>query len=302
MEDKENGHINVIWFCVDGTSSKLFPDTIKSLCKAVSMWKSVPIIVVITKSYSVLEREQNIEMVKNGFKKYKKCADSIRSIIPVVASTYALNEDLYVPPEGITELIEVTNELLPEGINTAESNINKYKLNRKRALAQSVVGASTTAGVIVGAVPIPFADAVILTPIELAEIRAIAQIYGIGGDEKSKKLFNTIIEVGTVSAMAKTVIAGLKAIPVINMGAGIINSVIAGSFVAIIGEATIYAFEQVYLGNKTIDDIDWARKVVEDKLSTEFINKVSMALNQISDNTDKNAIGKIVFELFSSKK
>ena len=100
----------------------------------------------------------------------------------------------------------------------------------------------------------------------------------------------------------KTVIAGLKAIPVINMGAGIINSVIAGSFVAIIGEATIYAFEQVYLGNKTIDDIDWARKVVEDKLSTEFINKVSMALNQISDSTDKNAIGKIVFELFSSKK
>ena len=302
MEDKENGHINVIWFCVDGTSSKLFPDTIKSLCKAVSMWKSVPIIVVITKSYSVLERDKNIEMVKNGFKKYKKCADSIRNIIPVVASTYALNEDLYVPPEGITELIEVTNELLPEGINTAESNINKYKLNRKRALAQSVVGASTTAGVIVGAVPIPFADAVILTPIELAEIRAIAQIYGIGGDERSKKLFNTIIEVGTVSAMAKTVIAGLKAIPVINMGAGIINSVIAGSFVAIIGEATIYAFEQVYLGNKTIDDIDWARKVVEDKLSTEFINKVSMALNQISDNTDKNAIGKIVFELFSSKK
>ena len=180
VEDKENGHINVIWFCVDGTSSKLFPDTIKSLCKAVSMWKSVPIIVVITKSYSVLEREQNIEMVKNGFKKYKKCADSIRNIIPVVASTYALNEDLYVPPEGITELIEVTNELLPEGIKTAESNINKYKLNRKRALAQSVVGASTTAGVIVGAVPIPFADAVILTPIELAEIRAIAQIYGIG--------------------------------------------------------------------------------------------------------------------------
>ena len=239
---------------------------------------------------------------ENGFKKYKKCADSIRNIIPVVASTYALNEDLYVPPEGITELIEVTNELLPEGIKTAESNINKYKLNRKRALAQSVVGASTTAGVIVGAVPIPFADAVILTPIELAEIRAIAQIYGIGGDERSKKLFNTIIEVGTVSAMAKTVIAGLKAIPVINMGAGIINSVIAGSFVAIIGEATIYAFEQVYLGNKTIDDIDWARKVVEDKLSTEFINKVSVALNQISDSTDKNAIGKIVFELFSSKK
>ena len=53
---EEDHTINVIWFCVDGTSSKLFGDTLKSLWRATSLWKSIPIIVVITKSYSVPER------------------------------------------------------------------------------------------------------------------------------------------------------------------------------------------------------------------------------------------------------
>lgn len=69
--DHENSGINVIWFCVDGTSRKLFPKSIKDLSKATAMWKSVPLVVVITKSYSVPEREQNIEMVNSVFAKEK---------------------------------------------------------------------------------------------------------------------------------------------------------------------------------------------------------------------------------------
>ena len=52
-EGKEDTQINVIWFCVEGTSSKLFPKTIKDLSRATAMWPSVPVVVVITKSYSV---------------------------------------------------------------------------------------------------------------------------------------------------------------------------------------------------------------------------------------------------------
>ena len=71
-EGKEDNQINVIWFCVEGTSSKLFPETIKSLSAATAMWETIPVIVVITKSYSVPEREQNIEMVNNAFAKQKR--------------------------------------------------------------------------------------------------------------------------------------------------------------------------------------------------------------------------------------
>ena len=300
-EGNEDSQINVIWFCVDGTSSKLFPETIKSLSSATSMWESVPVIVAITKSYSVPEREKNIEMVNNAFAKQKRYSKNLRKVIPVVAATYVLNDSAYAAPEGIAELIDITNELMPEGVKAAESDIYNFKLNRKKALAQSIVGVSTTAGVVVGAVPVPFADALILSPIEVAEINALAQVYGINKNEESKQFFNSIVEVGTVSTAAKAVISGLKAIPGVNLAAGIVNAIIAGSFVAAIGEGTIYAFEQVYLGKKTVEDIDWVKKVMESKLSTEFIEKVTLAAKQITENTDKKVIGKIILELFTAK-
>ena len=298
-EGKEDSQINVIWFCVDGTSSKLFVETIKSLSSATSMWESVPVIVTITKSYSVPERERNIDMVNNAFAKQKRYSKNLRKVIPVVASTYVLNDTAYAAPEGITELIDATNDLMPEGIKAAEVDVANFKLNRKKVFAQSVVGTATTAATVVGAVPIPFPDAMILSPIEIGEVNALAKIYGIKNDEDSKRFLNSIVEVGTVSVAAKTAISALKAIPGINIGASVLNAIIAGFIVAAIGEGSIYAFEQVYLGNKTVQDIDWVTKILESKFSTEFISKVQKAIEKLSDTSDNKSIAKIMMELFS---
>ncbi len=299
---EEDHNINVIWFCVDGTSSKLFGDTIKNLMQATSMWKSVPVIVVITKSYSVPEREQNIEMVKQIFYKQKKAGDNLRDIIPVVASPYILNEDAYAAPYGVPELIEKTIALLPEGRRAAVNDVNAYKLKRRRMLAQSVVGAATTAGVVVGAVPIPFPDALILSPTEIGEVNAIASIYGIKKDDKSRDFINTIIEIGTVSAVARSAISALKAIPGLNIAASAVNAVIAGSIVAAIGEGSIYAFEQIYLGNKSLDDIDWIKKLIENKLTKGFIEKMTKVLEQVADGADKDQIAKAIKKVFFDRK
>ena len=176
---KTDNQINVIWFCVDGTSRKLFPKAIKDLTHATSMWPSIPVVVVITKSYAIPDRESNMLMVYDAFSSQKKYAKRLKKVIPVVAETYTLNENAYAPPEGITELIDTTNDLLPEGLKAAQHDIAAYKLNRKRALAHSVVGAATTSGIVVGAVPIPFPDAMILGTVEIAEVNALAMIYGI---------------------------------------------------------------------------------------------------------------------------
>lgn len=296
--ENEDHNINVIWFCVDGTSSKLFGDTINHLMRATNLWKTVPIIVVITKSYSVPEREQNIEMVKEIFNKHKKANENLREIIPVVASTYVLNEDAFAAPYGIPELIEKTVALLPEGKRAAVNDVNAYKLQRRRILSQSVVGVATTTGVVVGAVPIPFPDAMILSPTEIAEVNAIASIYGIKKNDKSKNFINTIIQIGTVSAVAKTAITALKAIPGINIAASVVNAVIAGGIVAAIGEGSTYAFEQIYLGNKTLDDIDWLTKVMESKLTKSFIEKLTKVIEQLADGADKDQIVKALKNAF----
>ena len=296
----EDNQINVIWFCVEGTSSKLFPETIKNLTRSAAMWESVPVIVVITKSYSVPERQQNIEMVYNAFATQKKHGSNLRKVIPVVAAPYILNEDAFAAPEGITELIDVTNALLPEGIRAGQNDLSKYILSRKRALAHGVVSTAAAAGVVVGAVPIPFPDALLLTPTEVAEVNSLAKIYGIGKDESSKRFLSAIVEVGTVGTSAKTLITALTAIPGINIGASVMNAIIAGVIIAALGEGSIYAFEQVYLGNKSINDIDWVKKLIESKLSVTIAERAKPILEKLKDTSDNKAILGAVLELISS--
>lgn len=222
---KEDERINVIWFCVDGTARKLFPKAIQSLSRATAMWKSVPVVVVITKSYSVPERKENIEMVQSAFAVQTKFSSNLKKIIPVVASVYQLNETAYAAPEGITELIDITNELMPEGIKAGAEDIARFKLNRKRGLAQGIVG---------GTVPI----------------------------------------------------AG-----------SLLNAIIAGVIVASLGEGTIYAFEQVYLGNKTVEDIDWVTQVLESKFMVELVERVKAAIQECGDHSDAKKIVEVLFRL-----
>ena len=63
-------------------------------------------------------------------------------------------------------------------------------------------------------------------------------------------------------------------------------------------EGTIYAFEQVYLGNKTLDDIDWVTKFIESKFAKSFITKLTKVLEEISDGADKKQIVEAIKNAF----
>lgn len=300
-EGHEDSRVNLIWFCIDGTSRKLFPKVIKNLSRATSFWENVPIIVVITKSYSVPDRVQNIEMVHNAFAKQKKYSKNLKSVIPVVASTFVLNDTAFAAPEGILELIDKTNELMPDGIKAAEVDVQSFKLMRTRAIAQSVVAASTTAAVAVGAVPIPFPDAVILTPLEVTLVNGLSRIYNIQKGEESKLMLQSIIDVGTVGVLAKQAIIAIKAIPGINIAGSVLNAAIAGSIVAAIGEGSIYVFEQIYLGKKSVSDIEWVKEFMETYINSEFLNKVNDLVKGLSQSSTVDSIAKLVGEVFFSK-
>ena len=304
-EGDTNTKINVIWFCIDGTSGRLFPETIKHVLRATTIYKTVPIVTVITKSYSIPDREGNIEMVRQAFNEKPKDAQRLRRIIPVVAAPFSLNEEAFAPPEGITELIEVTNQLMPEGMAEADKAIRQYQLTRKRALAHSLVVAATASASAIGFIEIPFvtvADAILLTPLETGMINALASIYGISKDEESKTFFMSIIEVGTVATVAKAAIAALKAIPALTLPASALNAVVAGVIVAALGEGSVYLFEQIYLGNKSIDDIDWAKKVMDEKFAFGITKKVEQITGMITENMTAKDIGKIISAVFAADK
>lgn len=297
LDENTENDVNIIWFCVDGTAAKLFTKTIKDLLRATSVWRSVPIIAVITKSFSQPDRERNIRMVEEAFAAASKTVRP-RAIHPVIAESFYLSDTVFAPPEGITDLVELTNSLMPEGKVIANEVVARYKLERRRAFAQSAVMGSTAAAAAVGAVPIPFADALILQPLEVAEINGIAAIYGIRKGDQAKLLKNTIVEVGTISTAAKAAISALKAIPGIGIATGVLNAVIASGIVAALGEGSIYVFEQIYLGNKDISDVDWVRKILESQFAGSFVDKLKSVLESVTSGTEIKDIAKQVFDLF----
>lgn len=274
QDGNENSRINVIWFCVDGTAAKLFPETIRNFSNSIAMWKSVPIIAVITKSYSQADRARNIEMVRQAFRG-QRVERNLRAIVPVVAQTFVINETAFAPPEGITDLIDATMRTMPEGMQGGAHDLMQFKLTRKRVLAQGLIGASVAAGATVGAVPIPIADSLVLSPLELAELNGLARLYGIDKREDSKQFLDSIVQVGTASVVAHSAISAVKAIPGINIAASVLNAIVAASIIAALGEGAVLAFEQVYTGQRSVRDIGWVQRLMAEQFGEGFLGKVS---------------------------
>ena len=134
--------------------------------------------------------------------------------------------------------------------------------------------ASTGSAATIGAVPIPFPDGALLAPLEEAEIRSIAKIYGIEGGTDSDNLIRMLVEMGTAGVVAKMILNGLKAVPAINIAADILNAIVAGSIVAAIGEGSQIIFEQIYLGNKSITDTEWVKNLMETTMGKTIAGNV----------------------------
>ena len=290
--DDATHQINMIWYCIDGTSRKMFKKNIDMLAHATSVWKSVPIIVVITKSYSKPERAENVRMVYNAFKNHKKLSENLKAIVPVVATTYKIDTDLNinVTPDGLGELLTETVKFLPEGVNASIVDKNYFYLNQKRAMAHSVVGASALAGLTVGLVPIPFPDGTILTPLEVGEIKSLSKIYGVEFD-KNTELIQTIINAGTAGIIAKTALNAIKAIPGLNIAGDVLNGIVAGVIVAALGEGSVYIFEQIYTGQKSVTDTEWVKKFLDSKVANGLAGNIN---NIVKEYTDLLATGKKV--------
>lgn len=295
-EGNEQNKIDVIWFCIDGTAAKLFPQTIRNLSNAVAMWKSVPIIAVITKSYSKPDRERNIAMVREAFAG-QRVERNVRAIIPVVAQTFVLDDTAFAGPEGISELIDATMQAMPDGMRGGSRDLMSFKLNRKRVLAQGLIGACVAAGATVGAVPIPIADSLILSPLELAELNGLARLYGIDKEEDSKHFLDSIVQVGTAGTIAHSAISAIKAIPGINIAASVLNAVVAASIIAALGEGAVIAFEQVYSGQRSMKDTGWVTKLMQDQFGSSFLNKVSEVAEASQKNGESKDMSQMIIDL-----
>lgn len=302
--NKENPdkQIDLIWYCVEATSKKLFGDSIEMLSKAVKTWKDIPTIVVLTKSYSIVEREENIRMVYEAFAKYNKSIN-LKAVIPVVAQSFMIDDNNVVAPQGIVELIEETNKWAPEGISLGAEAVKAFIMRQKNYEANALVASFAVAAGAVAAVPIPLADATLLSPMEMALVTGIEKIYGISKKSEGKKatnIANAIVNVGTVSIAAKGMVSILSKL---NPVAAVANVIVASTIVASIGEITITIMKKIYAGEIEIDDLNWIKSFTESELSKTFASKVNVIIEEISklEKIDIKDIPQIIINVFSDQ-
>lgn len=257
--EEETAGIDAVWYCIEGTAKRTFAYNINMMNKAIRKWKDVPVFAVITKSYSQTDVEENVEAVSKAFARAKGI--NLQKIIPVVAEAYRITEDVVVEPRGIEELCNATLDCVDVAKRISLENRKRMILEQKRFTANSLTAGAAVAGIVVGAVPISFADSLILVPLETWLTKGILRIYEV---EFGGELVTSIVGSTAITNVARSAVSSLKAIP--NIAGSVLNAVVAGFFVAALGEAVIALSEAMYAGKIDKTKLDDASSYVTEKL------------------------------------
>ena len=124
----------------------------------------------------------------------------------------------------------------------------------------------------------------------MGEIKSLSKIYGVEFD-KNTELIQTIINAGTAGIIAKTALNAIKAIPGLNIAGDVLNGIVAGVIVAALGEGSVYIFEQIYTGQKSVTDTEWVKKFLDSKVASGLAGNIN---NIVKEYTDLLATGKKV--------
>ena len=151
---------------------------------------------------------------------------------------------IWLVPMGLEDLVEATDELLPEAFQRAFAAAQKVSLKKKNQQAHKAVAIAATAAAAAGASPIPFSDAAILVPIQLSMLAKISVVYGL--DPTREFLSTLVTSVAGTSAATLTgrlvVTNLLKLVPGAGtVVAGAISATTASALTVTLGEAYIAA-------------------------------------------------------------
>lgn len=270
----KNELIHVCWYCMDTPTSRC-EETDVEWIKDIS--SKIPVVIVLTKGFP-----------KKDAKEFKKKIEELnlncRGIVPVLAQPLCDDDDddeyIEIPSYGLKNLVELTYQILPNGVKRSFNNAQKVHIDQKVKEARKwMVGYVTGCGVI-GASPIPFSDAPLLAAAQLAMITHITTIFGL---EMDKALLTSII--GSFAGISGATITGrtlvaniLKFIPGIGTTAGNIISVsVAISVTTALGLAYInvlkYILEEEAKGLKVSAD------EISEKMKSEFSNEIKNSKN-----------------------
>lgn len=159
-------------------------------------------------------------------------------------------EDEYLGQKvhGLKQLLEATFQAAPEGAQEALNAAQKIDLKKKRDACKAIIATGAASAAAVGAVPIPFSDAVLLVPIQVTMMAGIALRFGLPVDSDTLgALAKASLLAGGVTTWIGRGLANLaRMIPGIGtIGGGVIIAGIASTLTTAVGMAWIAVCERL---------------------------------------------------------
>lgn len=219
--------IHLAWYCVDAGQARVQDfdlDIIRALAE------ELEVILVLTQCVDD-ERADALEEVLSA-ESLPVRGEPIRTLArPRTLAGQMLSV------RGLEELVDRTNDILPEAVRRAFANAQGVVISLKGTEARKVVAAMSTAAAAVGATPIPAPDAVVLLPLQLGMLARINAVFGIEmSRDGTAKLIKGLVGGGGSTLvgrqMAETL---LKYLP----GGAVINAGVAAAITGSLGEAYI---------------------------------------------------------------
>lgn len=103
-------------------------------------------------------------------------------------------------------------------------------------------------------------------------------------------MFQTIVNAGTAGIIAKSALNAIKAIPGLNIAGDVLNAIVAGTIVAGLGEGSIFVFEQIYTGQKSIQDIEWVKGILDSKVAVSVTGSLGKIVQEYNAKSQKGKV------------
>jgi len=235
QSEDPNEHIHCAWLCISEDGRRVEDAEINLLNL---LAKYIPVVVVITKARADC-----------GFRaEVQKLLPKASNVIRVRAIPELQDDGHVLAPMNLSDLVEWTVQVIPEGQKNAFAAAQRVALRLKRERAHLIVAGAAATAAGIGASPIPFADAYLLVPIQISMLARITVTFGLPVDTA---FFSTLVS-STVAGTGGTLLgrSALSAFLLLIPGAGpvlkgAISGITAGAFTTAFGEAHIAAISHL---------------------------------------------------------
>lgn len=269
LDEDINQAIHCIWYCINTQSSRIEQtekDFLKNFTGSMEQYH-VPVILVLTQAFN---KKKGAEMMAEA----QKANLQVCKIVPLLSEDFEYETDegiQRIKAYGIWELVNTTCDVLPEAVKDTFSAMQTVDMSAKQASAKKTVTAAAVAAAATGAAPIPFSDAALLVPTQVAMLMRITAIFRIplGKAALTSIASSAVGAVGT-TFLGKTIVSNaLKFIPGVGtVTGGAISGATAAALTTALGNAYIGIVTQIAKGEVKLDELD--SKAWQDALRQEL--------------------------------